>query len=518
VIKSVFDVVVVGSGPSAFSALASIPPSLNVALIDIGKGPAASTETFVSDISNNILANGPSEKTLNRAFHFSLSATQGIGDFKKYFGDDFSYDSTNDRSQYILPVKGSVGIGGFSAVWGSTVLPFSRKDLDLVSDRCKSDLIDGYQEISRLVRIQGKSNECSSYNSYANQDFSFSQSNLVGKIKPKSHKIIDKLNKFEVLSSQLMVAGSNKSNTVSCLSCGLCHVGCPFGVIWDSAVAIKGLDRQFLQQLRGEVIQFSEEENFVRTSYIDNGDWKIVESTYLILCSGPISTARIVMNSNPKISEIRISDSQTYFKQSFSLRKIKNVDFRNTLAEVMCSVSNKSMTTLLAQLYSRSSYSDFRAIKEFPILSKVPRFFLEALLSRVVTALVYLPGEFSGEISVFRGEGKKFTISGIESKKISLQRMIANFKFWIGMFTRGFILLPFLDKKLPIGGGNHIGNSRIFENEKVNKLVDDEGALRGYSRVIIADGSALSRVPAGPITFSIMANSSSTIKKLFSRA
>ena len=87
-------------------------------------------------------------------------------------------------------------------------------------------------------------------------------------------------------------------------------------------------------------------------------------------------------------------------------------------------------------------------------------------------------------------------------------------KCWVSLLSKGLVALPFVGTKLETGGGNHIGNSRIESSGDLSPIVDPNGYLLGFSRVIVNDGSSLVRIPAGPVTFSIMATAFSTVKNL----
>jgi ferredoxin len=509
------DVIIVGSGPSAFASLAALPHNLSVTLLDVGNEPAHQTKLIAEELGSQIVLAGPNLGTLNAAFRNSFGNGSQIGDFKRFFGDGFSYDSREYGFDYSVSARASIGSGGFSTVWGATVLPFSNLDLNGMSAVQRKNLLSGYAEVSKLVNIEGDFEENNYYQNHTNSVRSFLVSPLSSKlmIRNRVNSALQMRLKSQFFSSSVMVGKSSDTRVSSCLGCGLCHVGCPFGLIWNSSNALSLLPHQKVLRLKGKAISFSETDNCVTVNYIDPTGQKQLTSRLLILTCGPISTAGVVLASNLQFQSVLISDSQTFFKHCISLRKIGELKYRNTLAEYMLAINTQGYTGLFAQLYSRSHYSDFRAKAQFAIFDKMPKFFVDAVLSRIVTTLVYLPGELSNSIRVLR-DGSVISVENRLKLVPRLNKVVLLIKYSMCLLSKGIVALPFIGTKLETGGGNHIGNSRLESCEGSRTIVDPNGFLIGFSRVMVNDGSSLVRVPAGPITFSVMAAAFSTVKNL----
>jgi ferredoxin len=511
------DFIIIGSGPSAYSSLSSIPSHFRVTIIDIEEKPSLETDLYSKEIARRVKSNS-NPQLLEGVFSKVFDDNSVIGDFKKYFGDDYSYDAARLGLDYKLDVRASVGLGGFSAVWGSTVLPFSNLDFQRMSPGLRKHFQDGYAKIAKSVTIEGEQLNSEAYPDFSNRMKSFRPSDLSkiflsGKL---VNLIISKLLGSHFIASAVMVGESNESEVESCIECGLCHVGCPFGFIWNSSGSIYGNKSQRVTRIQGTVIRFEEFSTCVLVEYVSNGVIKHIKASSLLLSSGPISTSKLVLQSVPTIQSVLIDDSQTFFKHAISFRKVGSLQIRNTLAELMLSVTSKGSTGLLAQLYSRSHYSDFRAQKELKSLKKLPQGVRNFILSRLVTLLIYLPGDLSNKIEVNR-VNNVVNVSEYENSATKIQTFQIWAKLWISMLAKGSCIIPLAGTRLSAGGGNHIGRARLMISESVFPISNGFGQLHGHERVYVVDGSSLPAVPAGPITFSIMANASQIVSKLVER-
>ena len=513
--QTVADFVIIGSGPSSFAALSAIPKHLSVTIIDLGKTPSDETKNFVESLATDIKHDSNPKDILNKAFARVFGKSSHIGEAKKYFGDGFAYDASALQLNYEIDARASIGMGGFSSVWGSTVLPYSENDLGMMSPLLRSHFQNGYREIAKLVRIEGQTNAMSQFQDFSTHPKSFEVSTL-SKSLLKNWRLNSFLGKFlgaHFIHSSVMVGKSNDSEIVNCVQCGLCHVGCPFNLIWQSSNAFLDSFSNRYQEISGRATRFEEGRNHVSIFVdTDNGN-EVILAKYLLIASGPLSTSKLLLDSLKIIDSIQIDDSQTYFKHGISFRRIGSLDFRNTLAELMLTFTFRGTTTLLAQLYSRSHYSDYRAGKEFPLLANMPSKVKNFFLSRIVTQLVYLPGESSNKIQVER------TPKGIQvSDKICGNQIDRKVSLWGRMFTamllKGVVMLPFTGTKLSTGGGNHFGRSRLKISDSIVPICGVDGVLHGHKRVYVVDGSSIPKVPAGPITFTIMANAREIVNKL----
>jgi hypothetical protein len=511
------DFVLVGSGPSSFAAFSAIPSKYRVTIVDIGNLPSTETLNFVSKIRDQIENGEDSLKMLNSVMDKIFQGKSHIGDFKKYFGDKYSYDFGQTGISYKIDARASVGSGGFSSVWGSTVLPFSNFDLSRMSLNLRSQFRNGYLEISDLIRIEGHKSNDGPYESYSIVPKSFEESKLsnILDLDNSLNAFIKKCFNTYIFPSSVMVGDSLTETVPKCIECGLCHIGCPYGFIWNSFDAFNNKYINKFKLIKGKVVHFVESDGHVTITLEQEGKNKIIKAKRLILASGPISTAKLVIDSLPSIDSVLISDSQTFFKHGISLRRTGNLKVRNTLAELMVSVNSKNTTQLFSQLYSRSYYSDFRASKELTFLKIIPAFIKNNLLSRLVTFLVYLPEERSGMIKIQK-ESKGQILEIIERSNIRNFELTPWIKFWLSMLLKGIFILPLIGTKLTTGGGNHIGKSRLNISNFGSPITNKNGQLYKHQLVYVVDGSSLPAVPAGPITFSIMANARQVMKKIIS--
>ena len=147
---------------------------------------------------------------------------------KKLFGSSYMYNILQSNKEKFL--ASSYAAGGFSSIWGSSILSYNRNQI-------ASWGID-YKEIELSYSFLRKefSNFMQNYDDEFKKFYNLHFSGEKKFIKPRINKIFEnceknknliKKNNFIYGMSRLMI--DNKCN-----GCGLCMYGCPYGYIFNS--------------------------------------------------------------------------------------------------------------------------------------------------------------------------------------------------------------------------------------------------------------------------------------------
>ena len=388
--------------------------------------------------------------------------------------------------------------GGLSQIWGATMLPFSSIDM------CKwpinfSDLEPYYRELSNWIPIAGKSDQLSLiYNDFISRD-NFIPSQRVLRVLEN----IGNLDNLVVGNARLAVE-TGSINSEGCYYCNNCLDGCPGSFIWTSfgkipAVALRGT----------RVLKVKEEANKVILEGIDKFGNLISGLRYdkVFFATGPIESFRILANSELVNSEATLKDSAFFYIPIYMSRKYRNIKENSFgLSQIFIRLEDKySQAGVFYQFYDYSE-SLARRFKNLNKLTKIiPGFLIKMILKKFMIGIGYLDSNFSPKINLTLGKQgevyisspnhnseRKFRDNIIKSANTNLSKSLKRYKIFP---------LKIFCKKLKPGSGVHYGGWL-----EMGIRSDLLGRPLGTRNIHVVDSSVIPTIPAGPITFSIMAN------------
>jgi ferredoxin len=389
--------------------------------------------------------------------------------------------------------------GGLSLVWGATMLPYCEADI-------KSWPIDfiqlksGYEYVSQKIPLSSRKDALSE--KYVN--FS-SQEPLLAS--PRIDKIINKLSSTS--SPDVLIGYSRLAVKVTtlksqgCFYCGQCLTGCPSDFIWHAPRI--GLS-ELVGYVENRVISIKETSDGVSITSVDL-DGKVEESgpfDRLFLGAGPIESFRILATSNLVSKTAVMKDSATFFipillSKSFDLPPEKAF----TLSQAFMRIEAGILPAAQIQLYEYSEDLIGRARKTLPFGQFIPSFVLRSVLQRMVVGIGYLDSEASTTMKISLEDNQDVRIS---ADNLSIARHRKRAKPYIQRFSKvskqfGITPLFILTKFSRPGEGVHYGSWL-----PMGIGADLLGRPMGVERIHVIDSSVLPSIPAGAITFSIMAN------------
>lgn len=430
---------------------------------------------------------------------------------KLLFGFDFMYDNFPQGKKLVIGNSNacsSFARGGFSNVWGATMLPYTKREHPIFN--YDADELRIYiQKVIDQVGVSGESDSLDSI--YGEYRYTF-PSLLASERFEKLSSGVDYINKSTYYFGKGKLAVKNdRSTNYHCRLCGECLRGCRYSLIWNSATSMTQVSR--LNLLKGFRVQKLEPiDNHYRVLAI-NKDGEVIEISGvsdIILCAGPIESWEILRNSGlVEDSRIQVRDSQIFFFPIlFRKRKKEKLAF-HALSEAFLRVESSDTKPLNFQLYEYTPdvVKRLKGMK-IPGINLVPNRILEYFMSFFGFALGYLHSDESAEIFLESdSEHLRITTRKSVSNK-SIKKAIRKFDAWAK--KRGIKSFPLLKKiGLPMEGV-HFGGTLPR-----SKYCDKLGGLRNSPRIFPLGSSILEEVPAGPITLTIMADAIRTIEKNF---
>jgi hypothetical protein len=480
----------------------------------IGSGPSAAaalTEAMrFSDLDIYLVDSG---LAINEGI--PLSAIEQKLVIKKSLGSEHPYrrhPSSLNLIQLDTAIPRSFAAGGLSLVWGATMLPYIESDCHHWALRY-SDLEDQYREIAKYVPLAGAIVKSQSeYNDYS----------IVSELKPTQRfsRMLDAAmdSRLGVVPARVAIR-TNNSDYSGCILCGECLAGCRLGHIWESAKYISSLPKEKYVRVKSYVDYLTLEVSGITLHVVDEFGQKnrLVGFDKIFLGAGVLETFRILAESKLVSASAILADSAisySLFFSPFSRDFQRNESYALTQLAMRLEHKLKGRPAHL-QLYEIGEEVVDEMLQIMPFLRALPGGALRKILRKFVIGIVYLPSELSPSIDL-KIVSKVGLISSLNTSSVTYSRQksntrkILNFNFK-KLLNLGIFRIPFAMVTKPAGSGVHTGSSFAI-GLQTNSL----GQFDQNVCVHIVDASVLPDIPAGPITYSVMANAARIIREVFS--
>ena len=412
------------------------------------------------------------------------------------------YSKTSETFSKVA-IQQSYGKYGFSEVWGATVFPIDNdmkqrwKTLGISLDKQYNELfklipmVFEDDSLSKRFQIPQTSNDLSS----------FQISSFLDELAAESNILDDGL---LIGKSRLAIKSKNKS--IGCTLDGTCLTGCKNNHIFSSAnlIALLGDKINLVSDI--EVVSFEEYgpeglvkircRNIVSDQELDF----LTERVFVAL--GPLGTSKLILNSVEDISEIRISDSNTFY---LPLWHFKSHNFSSNVISLSNLVISffKNNRSLFLQLYP-NTLDLLNFIKKKLNLTLIPDNFIKFFMKHFTVSIGFIPSTFSDSISVKKVAKNNFFISRLknEGKRSFCNSALKDLGKQL-IKIRVFRIPGMILHQMP-GAGVHSGS--LINPDSSSFINRINGRLEGHSNIIIVDSSSLPEIPVGSISLTSMAN------------
>ncbi len=505
--------IVIGSGPAGIScAKALLASGAAVRMIDGGAqledARTQSLETLSATASH--AWDGKSTAWLREGME---AAVEGIP-LKLAYGSDFPY-RTMPGAPIIegegVNTKFSMGKGGLSVVWGSAILPFRQHDLQGWPVSAE-ELAPHYRAVLGFMPAAQDGNDFG--------DFfpTFASKNPAMPLSAQAQALLTKLEAHRSGLKQEGIRFGRSRLAVesqSCVRCGLCMYGCPYGLIYSTAQTVDALaDIPGFQYSPGLVAQRIEETaDSVRIHCISGqGLPETIEGTRAFVGAGVLASTALMLHSlDAWDTPVTLTESHYFLLPMLRLAGVPNFTRGDlhTLAQLFLEILDPDLSpnTIHLQTYTYNDLFEAPIAQKLGPLSRV--FPWKAFLSRLYLFQGYLHSDHSPttEARLLRqGEGRALVLHATQRPEADLIlkrliRKLARLRSSTGMLP----LSPLLRRGEP-GRGFHTGSSFPMSAEPTGLESDRLGRVGGLRRTHVVDSSVLPSIPATTITYTVMAN------------
>ena len=478
------EVIVVGSGPAGIAAAKGLlERNCRVTLLDVG---------YTLGFNKNALLNNPSlrhhanARKKNKLPYGSNFIYKGVADY-------FSWTTKNC---YFQP---SFARGGLINAWGGSISEYSAQELINWPSDCRNKLPLYY---SQMIQWMGQY--------YTNNN-----------ITTLSQQAVSLYNIWNRNQAALAMQGFSFQvatlalDFMQCRTCGLCQYGCPYELIYNSAIHLESLKlNNNFQYIPNVVVEnFFENDSqveIVMTNVNDKSSLRLFSKKLFIACGAGMSSLLYLRSFNKFDKKLILKDSQHFVLPCLLNRRIHGVmqESLHTLCQLKTSLVHQDISHYPVQL-QLYTYMDLY-VQEIKNKSKCMYPILKPLLipwiERLVVLQGYLHSQESGSLLIQYNASGTFEINAIRRKES--HNIINNIVRYLKQHKRSIALYPltFMLIRSLIGQSNHVGGSIPMSSNPQEDEVDIWGRPNHFKAIHFVDGSIFPSIPAGPITLTIMAN------------
>jgi choline dehydrogenase-like flavoprotein len=513
---------IVGSGPSGIAAAhALLARGLPVTMLDVGRECEPERMAVVRELARQ----SPEAWNAEVLSRIRGPAPDPAAPRKLSFGSDFPYAADTELSleQVGTRCQYSFAKGGFSNVWGASVLPARSSDFTGWPVAAET-MAPHYAAVAHMLGITGVRDDLET-------DFPFhappvsppgisrQAEALLSRLRSRRDRLAGSGIVFG--RSRLAIRTMKDKYGVACQHSGLCLTGCPYQAIWSAESRVTELRSRDGFRYCGGVRVIAVESlapGRVRIHGVSQPDSTAMqwEGKAVFLACGPLPTAAILLRSLNAQGITLPLQYQPYFLLPLAgLRNVHDVasERLHTLAQLYLEIQDRRQSAypVHLQLYTYNNFIRDRLEALRRWLGPLTGAVRGAVEGRMFVIQGYLDSIEAEPIrlSVFGGNSDGPASLRLEAGSTKRERrrigevvgILARHAFDIGAIP----LPPLLQIGRP-GEGNHIGGIFPMTSTPRRFETDSLGRLPGLPGVHLVDASVLPSLPSATYTYTIMAN------------
>ncbi len=485
-------VAVVGTGAAGLGALTALldkKENLEIVVYDIGREILTSASVSDNPSKDEIVSfyNGIYERIYNKySFKFPPPKT--------HFSDQIPRLPVGKK----LNIFKSESLGGLTNYWGSTMLPFTDREMDEWPIK-KEDLYPYYERIAKVVGLSAGSNEL---DEYFNRHFS---TRPEMKATPMLDKLDKVVNRHQDNDNFKIVSGLNrcgletrKDKENSCVYCGECLSGCFQGSIYSTQNTVKEyLKDPRVRYVRGKVKKINKQGDLLEIETEDN---KKSGFSKVFLCAGCPSSTEIVMRSLNFKDELVMADNAVYvFPILYSGFKSLHSEKYLSLCNLIFSCIPKNENDRFAQVQVYPNFDYLWRYNIPPYIWPVIKPFLKLFRSRIFWGRLYVHSDHSQAYSL-KLENDELVLNEAKQAKSDkyIKSLISDIRDSVN--HNGFYIPPISPVRQKVN--SHYAATIPFNGDKIK--VSELGEV--MPGVHLCDSSVFPDSPAVNPAFTSMAN------------
>jgi choline dehydrogenase-like flavoprotein len=444
---------------------------------------------------------------------------------KRIFGSDYPY---RDAVQHLglacegVGLEASLALGGFSTVWGASMLPCHEGD---IGDWPISlpQLAPHYKAVLELTGLSAESDALADlFPLYLDAPGHLEASRQAQAMLRVMDRHREGLRKARIYHGHARVAikAARGQQKPGCVYCGMCMYGCPYGYIYSSEQTLAQLKEAGDFRYQPDVIVRAVQESAegVKVSGYNRLSRESLEfeAERVYLASGVIPTTGILLRSLQAYDRpVPIKDSQYFLLPVALAKRIPNVrhEALHALSQLYLEILDPKVSpyTVHLQVYTYNDLIGRTVTGTLGPLAKWLPFLARELEGRLLLIQGFIhSAESSRIIATLRKnptDGKDTLLLQAEANPVAKTVVRRVVRKLLGQARRlGVVPLPMLLQMGKPGRSFHAGGSFPMRANPGAFESDLYGRPAGWRRVHAVDATVLPSIPATTITLTVMAN------------
>jgi ferredoxin len=514
---------IIGSGAAAAGAALALShrENIKITVIDIGLQLESDREKLIEALASSS-PDKWDEQTIELISKQPVASRNSRIPEKRVFGSDYPFRNVGQLAG-LTTVNGatatliSSAYGGFSNVWGSQIMPFTSAAFEAWPVNAAT-MRRHYEAILHHIPFAGEEDDLAARFPLLRPPVPLPS------MSPRSEHVINAYEKHRSrLNDRGITIGRARLafDSGKCIRCGLCMVGCPYGLIYSTAQTFDSLRHAGRVTFNGGLLALKviEEANRVRviTKEIATGQIRPFEADRVFVACGAIGTTRLVSNSLGLFNtDLPMLESRQFVLPLLSLHATE--DPRNkrdfTLNQFNMIVAPGGGSVDLSTIHFYTFNPAF--INGLPPLlrTRSAEWLQVQLLRRLTVAFGYLPSWNSARLRVHIGSRCEqlgfpdFHISS-EAPPSGQGQMLRAVLLRLVQSARILDLYPLVPmlQLSATGKSYHWGGSFPHTTDRPIIFSSDRlGRVGPWDRIHLVDASVFPTVPAMTFGLTVMAN------------
>jgi choline dehydrogenase-like flavoprotein len=444
---------------------------------------------------------------------------------KRIFGSDYPY---RDAVKHLglecegVGLEASMALGGFSTVWGASMLPSMESD---ITDWPISlpQLAPHYKSVLELTGLSAERDALTDLLPlHLDAPGHLEASRQAQAMLRAMDRHREGLRKARIYHGRARVAikAAAAPKGAGCVYCGMCMYGCPYGYIYSSEQTLTQLKQAGDFRYQPDVIVQAVQETADGVRI--RGHHRVTEVAFefkaerVYLAAGVIPTTGILLRSLGAYDQpVTIKDSQYFLLPVALTKRIPNVRHEplHALSQLYLEILDPEVSphTVHLQVYSYSDLIGRTVSKSMGPLAQWLPFLARELEGRLLLIQGFI---HSAQSSRILATLRKNATDGKETLRLQgevnplakavVRRVVRRL---LGQSHRlGAVPLPMLLQIGKPGRSFHAGGSFPMRAKPGALETDAIGRPAGWRRVYAVDATVLPSIPATTITLTVMAN------------
>jgi len=515
--------VVIGSGPAGVAAAtALLAQGQAVTMLDPGTRLEPEIEARAARLGGRL----PESWTASErdAVKGPLRYNAEGAPLKLAFGSDYVYrdiDALQPVTATHVDAYRSLATGGMSAIWGATVLPYADADFDgwpITADEMRPY----YGSALRLTGMAAERDAlAATYPLHIDPTTHVGLSSQARHVWNRMMACAAELERQHVHfgHARLAIQEPTVATVTSCVHCGMCLYGCPYGLIYSAQTTLERslVEHPAFTYTRGVVVRrLIERGDGVSIDAVsrDGNPMRRIDASRVYLAAGTIASTAILLHSLQARGRVVVMQQSDHFLLPLLLTAASHgvaSERLHTLSQLFIELFDPSISThaIHLQLYTYNDLYARMAEDRLGVFYPLAAPLVARLIERLVMIKGYLHSsesaairaslEVRGDVPTLRLEAEGDTradpiIRGVTKVLMRNRRRIGAMPIRLG-----------LRKGLP-GSGVHVGGSFPMRRQPREFESDVLGRPTGFARVHVVDATVFPTVAAASTTLTIMAN------------